>query len=128
MDTRFQVRREADKQKQMVMHVFDKMKAKGKIDGETLKKLGLDVEIKEEPKAEGAGEKEADVRQRHANEMKSLLAEEKQIEISWDSTLHENPNDEALKAEYEREKAKCSDRIAALKAKHEAELREFQHE
>lgn len=49
METRFAVRREAEKQKQSILGAFENMKKKGKIDNSQLAKLGLDLEIKEEP-------------------------------------------------------------------------------
>lgn len=49
METRFAVRREAEKQKQSILGAFENMKKKGKIDNLQLAKLGLDLEIKEEP-------------------------------------------------------------------------------
>lgn len=48
METRFHVRKEAEKQKNQIMSVFENMKKKGKLDNSSLQKLGLDVEIKEE--------------------------------------------------------------------------------
>ncbi len=52
LETRFHVRREADKQKQQILEVFESMKKKGKIDNTQLSKLGIDVAIKEEPQIE----------------------------------------------------------------------------
>jgi len=49
METRFAVRREAEKQKQTILEAFETMKKKGKIENSELAKLGLDLEIKEEP-------------------------------------------------------------------------------
>jgi len=43
MDTRFAVRKEADKQKQQIMNAFESMKKKGKIDNSSLQRLGLDI-------------------------------------------------------------------------------------
>jgi len=42
------VRREADKQKQIIMEAFESMKKKGKIDNSALAKFGIDFAIKEE--------------------------------------------------------------------------------
>ncbi len=53
METRFSVRREAEKQKQTILGAFENMKKKGKIDNTQLAKLGLDLEIKEEPRENG---------------------------------------------------------------------------
>jgi len=52
LETRFHVRREADRQKQHIMETFEQLKKKGKIDNASLKKLGLASEIKEDPHAE----------------------------------------------------------------------------
>jgi hypothetical protein len=52
METRFAVRREAEKQKSTIMNAFESMKKKGKIDNKELSKLGLDLEIKEDPTRE----------------------------------------------------------------------------
>ncbi len=52
METRFAVRREAEKQKQTILGAFENMKKKGKIDNQELAKLGLDLEIKEDPQQE----------------------------------------------------------------------------
>jgi hypothetical protein len=49
LETRFHVRREADKQKQQIMEAFESMKKKGKIDNSQLTKLGIDVPIREDP-------------------------------------------------------------------------------
>ncbi len=49
LETRFAVRREADKQKQTVLEAFESMKKKGKIDNSQLSKLGIDLTIKEDP-------------------------------------------------------------------------------
>lgn len=43
METRFAVRKEADKQKQTILNAFESMKKKGKIDNTSLQKLGLDI-------------------------------------------------------------------------------------
>jgi hypothetical protein len=48
METRFSVRREAEKQKNQILSVFEQMKKKGKIDNSSLQRLGLDIEIKEQ--------------------------------------------------------------------------------
>ena len=45
LETRFQVRREAEKQKKDILNVFEVMKKKGKIDNSSLHKLGLDITI-----------------------------------------------------------------------------------
>lgn len=45
LETRFQVRREADKQKQQIMDTFETMKKKGKIDNSKLAQFGLDLGI-----------------------------------------------------------------------------------
>jgi hypothetical protein len=60
METRFAVRKEADKQKQSILNAFESMKKKGKIDNSSLQRLGLDIPIKEDPR-EDAGEKNAEV-------------------------------------------------------------------
>jgi hypothetical protein len=52
LETRFAVRREADKQKQTILEAFEGMKKKGKIDNTQLAKLGLDLAIQEEPLSE----------------------------------------------------------------------------
>ena len=43
LDTRFAVRREADKQKQHILEAFETLKKKGKIDPMSLQSLGLDI-------------------------------------------------------------------------------------
>ena len=48
MHTRLMVRQEADRQKKQIMESFEHMKKKGKIDRQSLKKLGLDVQIRED--------------------------------------------------------------------------------
>lgn len=68
MDTRFSVRREADKQKQNILEAFETMKKKGKLDPVSLQALGIDIQIKEEPKAEIDQDLEA-VKQRQAKEV-----------------------------------------------------------
>jgi hypothetical protein len=52
METRFAVRREAEKQKSIIMNAFESMKRKGKIDNKELSKLGLELKIKEDPTRE----------------------------------------------------------------------------
>jgi hypothetical protein len=49
LETRFAVRREAEKQKATIVEAFETMKKRGKIDNTQLVKLGLSVEIKEDP-------------------------------------------------------------------------------
>lgn len=43
METRFLVRREAERQKQSLVEAFESMKKRGKIDNQSLSKLGLDI-------------------------------------------------------------------------------------
>ena len=52
LDSRFAVRREADKQKHQILEAFETLKKKGKIDPQSLQSLGIDLQIKEDPKAE----------------------------------------------------------------------------
>jgi hypothetical protein len=66
METRFAVRKEADKQKQQVMNAFESMKKKGKIDNSSLQRLGLDIQIKEDPHAENVdGHNQSNVQTQH---------------------------------------------------------------
>lgn len=46
------MRKEADKQKQVILEAFEQMKRKGKIDNMQLNKYGLTIEIKEDPNLE----------------------------------------------------------------------------
>jgi len=62
------------------------MKKKGKMDQSTIKRLGLDVEIKEDPHAESIGQSSpnqkeiAAIKQRHAEAKKKMLEDEKRNE------------------------------------------------
>ncbi len=82
METRFSVRREAEKQKESIMNAFETMKKKGKIDNTQLQKLGLDIEIKEDPQREREVNKQdiEAVKERQNKELKHLLDEEKAAE------------------------------------------------
>lgn len=82
METRFSVRREAEKQKATILEAFENMKKKGKIDNTQLAKLGLDLEIKEEPgrEAEVTHQDIEAIKQRQSKELKTLLDSEKKAE------------------------------------------------
>lgn len=120
METRFTVRKEADKQKQTIVNAFESMKKKGKIDNSSLQKLGLDIEIKEEVQEENlAGGQDLElVKERQSREMRALLEQESNKERQRNEQMNNAQDDEEkaqLKREAEKAKAISSDKIAHLK-------------
>ena len=78
LETRSLVRREADRQKKQIMETFETMRKRGKIDPNSLQKLGINIEIKEDPKAEDTTPA-ADiqlVKDRQNKELRALLEAE----------------------------------------------------
>lgn len=130
LETRFQVRREADKQKTQIMEAFEMMKKKGKIDSASLQMLGLTVEIKEDPNEND--EQKADmaiVRKRQNKDMKKMLEQESQAEQKRDAVIAAaNTEDEkhALIKENDKAKAISSDKISNLQVTHEQEVKTLQ--
>lgn len=128
METRFAVRREAEKQKETIMGAFESMKKRGKVDNQHLQKLGLDIEIKEEPRRETEADKQdiQQVKERQARELKALLDEEKQAEVrrkqQVDAAEDEDEKQRLLK-EHEQASALSSDKIAKLQQSHQHEIK-----
>ena len=128
LETRFHVRREADKQKQTVLEAFENMKKKGKIDNTQLNKLGIDLTIKEDPIRETQVNNQdvEEVKERQNKELKQLLEQEKKAETDRQAKIN-SAADEEQKAKFtlenEQAKAISSDRIVKLQNKHQQELR-----
>jgi len=128
METRFAVRREADKQKHVIMDAFEHMKKKGKIDNQQLCKLGLDIEIKEEPNKEREVTKQdiEAVKERQNKEVKFLLDSEKKAEAERMEKIKSTEDEqekERLNKENDQAKALSSDKIAKLQSSHQNELK-----
>jgi hypothetical protein len=124
LDTRFQVRREADKQKQTIMDAFETMKKKGKIDNTHLVKLGLDIQIKEDPNREQEVDIDA-VKERQTKELKNLLDSEKRAEedrLQKINATTDEAQKQKLMKENDQAKALSSDKIAKMQSNHQHEL------
>ena len=125
METRFAVRKEADKQKQTIMNAFESLKKKGKIDNTSLQRLGLDIQIKEDPNEEdnadaaGRGDTNMDqTKARQNKEMMALLEQEKQNEKNRAENIQITKNDDEkqlLIKQSDQAKAQASDKIVKLK-------------
>ena len=129
LETRFQVRREAEKQKTSIMEAFELMRKKGKIDNSSLKRLGLTVEIKEDPNEDDAQRADLQlVSKRQNKEMKNLLESELKSEQKRESKISQTKDDDEktrLQKENDMAKAVSSDKISQLQANHEAEIRQL---
>jgi len=123
METRFAVRREAEKQKQTVLGAFETMKKKGKIDNNELAKLGLSLEIKEDPNQENETNQDIEaVKERQNKELKALLDAEKRAENDRLQRLNAAQDEDErarLQRENEQAKAMSSDKIARLQLAHQ---------
>lgn len=97
------------------------MKKRGKIDNGELAKLGLSLEIKEDPESESKQDIEA-VKERQAKEMKALLEAERRAENERAQRLNaaqEEEERQRIQIENEQAKALSSDRIAKLQLSHQ---------
>ena len=130
MDIRFSVRREADSQKQHIMETFESLKKRGKLDPISLQSLGLDIQIKEDPKAER--EQDLDqVKSRQAKEVAQLEEQEKKAEQERLAKIAaiQNPDEkDAMEKQNLAARALAQDRMIKLLAQHEQELKVLQEQ
>ena len=108
------------------------MKKKGKIDNSSLQRLGLDIQIKEDPNEEeqadfGDRDNNLDqVKAKQNKEMMALLEQEKQNERSRADSIHMTQNEDekqVLIKQSDQAKAVASDKIVKLKNQQEHELK-----